>query len=147
MAYSGIYVARFDATAISTARTMVQVNAAATRALEIIRVWVSFSTTTSTATEIRLKQITTAGTGTTFTPIRLAGESTATAGATNNHTAEGTLGDVYIREYVNQLNGYLYLPVPEERVIVAPSGRFAVEFPTAPASVTVSAGIVWGELG
>lgn len=147
MAYSGIYVARFEATSISTARTMVQVNAAATRALEIIRVWVSFSTTTSTATEVRLKQTTTAGTGSAFTVIRIAGESTATASATTNHTAEGSLGDVYIREYVNQLNGYLYLPVPEERIIVSPSGRFAVEFPSAPSAVTVSAGIIWGELG
>jgi len=148
MGYSGIYVARFDAISISTARTMVQVNAPATAILEIIRMWVSFSATTSLATEIGVKRVTTAGTNTSFTPIKLH-PADATSGATAgvNATAEGTIGDVIWREFVNQQSGWVYLPVPEERIVVGPSGRIALYLPTAPAAVTVSAGIIWGELG
>lgn len=34
----------------------------------------------------------------------------------------------------NQLNGYIYLPVPEERIIVPPDVVWCVRFATAPAS-------------
>lgn len=142
-----VYIARLDATSVSTARTLVQVNAPATAAVEIIRMYVSFSTNTSTAIDIRVKRVTTAGTGTAFTPIQLNGRTLASGTtATNNHTAEGTIGDVLWRDTVNMLNGWLYLPVPEERFFVPPSGRLAIDFPTAPSAVTVNAGIVFHEL-
>lgn len=146
---AGIYVARLDATVVSTARTLVQVNAPATAVLEILKAWVTQTLSeVSTQEEIRLKRVTTAGTGSAFTPILLRpGDAAAGATATNNHTAEGTIGDVIIREGFNILNGWIYLPVPEERIIVAPSGRIALEFPVAPASATWTAGIIWREIG
>lgn len=144
----GVYVARFDNTAISTARTLVQVNAPSSAAIEILRAWISFNSVISTALEARLKRVTTAGTGTSFTAIQLSAQTDAFDGTcSNNHTAEGTLGDELIREFVNYLNGFLYLPVPEERIVVKPSDRIALDFPTAPgASVNVSAGIVFRPL-
>src|SRR5262245_10798581 len=36
----------------------------------------------------------------------------------------------------NQLNGYLYLPVPEERITIPPSTVWCVRFAAAPASTT-----------
>lgn len=146
--FSGVYVARFEAISISTARTMVQVNAPSGKSLEILRMWASFSATTSVATEIGVKRVTTAGTNTSFTPILLRpGDAAAGASAGVNATAEGTIGDILWREFVNQQGNWLYLPVPEERFIVGPSGRIALYLPSAPSAVTVSAGIVWGEIG
>ena len=146
---SGIYVARLDAVVISTAITLIQVNAPATAALEIIRVWVGQTLSeTSTQESIQILRTTTAGTGTSFTPILLRpGDAAAGATATTNHSGEGSAGDSLLREGFNILNGWLYLPVPEERIIVAPSGRIALKFPVAPASATWQAGIIWRELG
>lgn len=148
MAYSGVYLAALRQTSISVAKSLVQVDAPSTKSIEIIRVEVSFSSVTSTSLEVRLKKVTTAGTKTSFTPIRLSGAASAAATAGNNNTAEGTLGDVFLQDYINYLSGLVYLPVPEERIQLAPSERFAVDFPSAPgAAVTVDAFIVWGELG
>jgi hypothetical protein len=144
-----MYVARLDATAVSTARTLVQLNAPSSATLEIIRAWVQFASTTSTVIDVRAKRVSTAGTGTSFTPVQLNGRTLAAgATATVNHTAEGTIGDVLWRETVNYLSGWLYLPVPEERWTVPPSGRLAIDLPSAPgASVTITAGIVWHSIG
>lgn len=143
--YSGVYIARLDATVVSTARTLVQINLPATRTAEIIRMWVTQTLSEiSTQEEIQVLVVTTAGTGTSFTPVLIRGAATS-ATATNNHTAEGTASTVYIREGFNILSGWLYLPVPEERIQIAPSGRLALRFPVAPASATWSAGIIWGE--
>lgn len=49
-------------------------------------------------------------------------------------TAEGTDGDILWREGFNVLNGYKYLPVPEERILVAGGGIIALKFFTAPAN-------------
>lgn len=145
----GIYVARLDATVVSTARTLIQINAPATAVLEILRMWVTQTLSeTSTQEEIQILRTSTAGTGTSFTPILVStGTSAAGATATNNHTAEGTAGDSIIREGFNIINGWYYLPIPEERIFVAPSARIALKFPVAPASATFTAGIVWSEIG
>lgn len=147
--YSGIYIMRLDNTSINHARALVQLNAPSTKTLEIIRAWCSFSATTSVATEVGLKRITTAGTpGATPTPILLRpGDVAAGATCGTNYSADGTLGDILPREFVNQQGNWLYLPVPEERIIVAPSGRIALYLPTAPTAVTLTCGIVWGEIG
>jgi hypothetical protein len=148
MAYKGIYVARHDATSVSGAITLVQINAPATAAIEVLRAWCTFASTTSTAIGVRLARRSTAGTGSSFTAIVLNGAAAFSGTCTYNHTAEGTLGDSIIREQVNYLNGFLYLPVPEERIIVPPSGRISLGFPSAPgAAVTVTAGIVFGTIG
>ncbi len=146
--YSGVYVVIFENTSISTARTMCQVNAASGRPLEVIRAWVTFNSTTSTAIEVAIKTVSTAGTGTSFTArtIRDGGQSFGGT-MTTNHTAEGTLTDRKIREFVNHLQGFMYLPVPEERIRITGGGRVALELPTAPgAGVNVSAGMVIGTL-
>ena len=145
----GIYVARLDATVVSTAITLIQVNAPATAVLEILKAWVSQTLSeVSTQEEIQILRTTTAGTGTSFTPILLSPATAAAAAtATTNHTAEGTAGDSLIREGFNVLGGWVYLPVPEERIFVAPSGRIALKFPVAPASATFTAGIIWREIG
>ena len=147
-AYTGVYVVNEIDQAYSTARTILQINAAATRAVEILEAWVTFNSTTSTQIEVRWKRVSTAGTGTASTEVALRGSVAPTATVTENHTAEGTIGDLLPRRWINYLNGLNYIPVPEARIFVPPSGRLALDLPTAPgASVNITAGIIWAEIG
>lgn len=145
--YLGVYSVLVEQQAFTAARTICQVNAGSDQPFEIIRAYLTFSSTTSTSIEVALKQVSTAGTGSPFTaePHR---EGVAFGGSmSTNHTAEGTLVDHLMREYVNYLQGFRYLPVPEERFRAVGGERIAMEFPTAPgASITVSGGIVIGLL-
>lgn len=144
--YLGVYSVLMQDVSVSTLRTLCQVNAGADQPFEIIRAWVTFDSIVSTSVEIGMKTVSTAGTATAFTmePHR---EGVAFAGtASTNHTAEGTLVDEVFAEHVNHLAGFRYLPVPEERFRAVGSERYALYFVTAPAAVSVNAGIVIGLL-
>lgn len=146
--YTGVYSILMSAVVVSTARTLIQLNAPSTHALEIIRAWITQELSeVSTQEAIQILRVSTAGTGTAGDERALRGSQVAQATGTTNHTAEGTAGDILLREGFNILNGFLYLPVPEERIYIPPSGRIALKFPVAPASATWTAGIVWGEIG
>lgn len=145
---TGVYTISLDATVVSTARTLIQYNAPATRVAVVLRAWVSQTLSeTSTQEEVQLLRVTTAGTGTAATPRPVGSFAAAAGTATVNHTAEGTAGDSLGREGFNILNGWLYVPTPDEYEIVPPSGRIALKFPVAPASATWSAGLVIAEIG
>ena len=145
----GVYSVEMPATVVSTARTLVQYNAAATNIAVVLRAWISQTLSeTSTQEEAELLRVTTAGTGTgTANARQLAAYGTLAGSVTMNHSAEGTAGDSIIREGFNILNGWLWVPTPEERVVIPPSGRIALKFPAAPASATWSAGLVIAEFG
>jgi|SRR3990167_934100 len=142
-----IYTARLDATSLSSAATAVQINAPSNAALKILRAWMSVCTVTSCALQVRLSRRTTGGTGTSFTPIRHDSFDVSTsATATVNHSVEGTLGDVIIRDTFNALNGFLYLPIPEERIVVPPGCALSLDLPVAPDNASsLNAGITWSE--
>jgi len=106
-----VYTARLDATSVSSAATLVQLNAPSNAALKILRAWASVCTVTSCALQVRL-----------------------------------TAGDVIIRDTFNVLNGYLYLPVPEERIVVPPGCALSLDLPVAPFNASsLNAGITWSE--
>lgn len=136
----------------STAITIIQIKAGATNPLELIRVSVNQSdSTTSAQTGIRILRKTATATVTSFTPLIVqAAAAAAAAGGTSatgiTATAEGTDGDILIDEGFNALNGFLYLPVPEERILVPAAGFIALKFPVAPASALWKAQIIFGEL-
>ncbi len=69
--------------------------------------------------------------------------------AVKNVTTIGTGSEFYHTAYHTQ-NGWLYLPVPEERPRLIPGGNdvFAVVFPVAPqVAIVTSITMVWGEVG
>ena len=69
--------------------------------------------------------------------------------AVKNVTTIGTGNSFYFTAYHTQ-NGWLYLPVPEERPRLIPGSDdvFAVVFPVAPdAALVTSITMVWGEVG
>jgi hypothetical protein len=140
------YVARNTAT-VSTAITVIEITNTAAEVLEILRAWVTQENVTATGQAgIAIVRKTVSITGTSLTTAAL---SSGTSSATAKHTAsgEGTDGAFLIREGFNLVNGWLYLPVPEERITVPPSGMLALKFMTAPASASFSYGFVWQELG
>lgn len=120
--------------------------------LKILRAEVTQSGT-STSAQVRLLFSTrdTAGTLTTtsVTPanVFVTGPTSGLSGNTNVLGAAGRIGinssadsgGTYTNHFdnaPNQLNGYLYLPVPEERIMIPPSIVWCVRFATAPASTT-----------
>lgn len=143
-----VYSASNSAT-VSTAITVMQLQAASGNPIVILRAWVTQeSSTTSAQTGIQLLRKTATITGSGATEVKLNPTSpTATATALHTATVEGTDGDILVEEGFNILNGWLYLPVPEERPVVDPSGFIALKFSAAPSSATYDYGFVWMELG
>lgn len=148
-----MYVARGVEMAITGAVTLVQIVAGSVGIIKIHRAWCSqSSTTTSAQKRIQLLRKSAAATVTSFTPVLLDTEDAAadsvggTSATGHTATAEGTDGTVLIEDVFNVLSGWLYLPVPEERPIVPPSGIIALKFPAA-STLTVTAGIVYEEIG
>jgi hypothetical protein len=135
---------------ISTAITIVEITAPSTAVLVIHRAWCEQSgSTTSAMNRIQILRKSATITGTASPPSILALDGSASASSTAKWkaTAEGTDGNVLIEDSYNVLNGWLYLPVPEERIIVPPSGIIALKFPAAPANSSYSYGMVFEELG
>lgn len=152
MSQGFVYQLNMNAVSVSTAKSLVQIKMGSA-AGQLLRAWVSqSSSTTSTMQQVALVRGTSAGTGTAGSivkqnlnnPASLVTSSTTT-GATNI-TAEGTVVDTLYVDAFNILNGWLWVPTPEERIVVAQGGFLALKFIATPASaITVSAGIVWEE--
>ena len=120
--------------------------------VSIIRAEITQSaSTTSAQARLVLSTRDTAGTLTTtrVTPVNIVrgGPASALAGNTSvigavarigiNSSADsgGTYTDGFAAAF-NVLNGYLYLPVPEERITIPPSTVWCARFAAAPASTT-----------
>jgi hypothetical protein len=149
------YTFRRSAT-VSTAITVLQIKASATRPFVILRAWASQgSSTTSAQAAIELVRKSGAATVTAAitadivlldTNDAATGVQLGTAATGYTATVEGTDGDVLIEEGFNVLNGWLYVPVPEERILVPAAGIIALKFSIAPPSATWKYGITYAEV-
>jgi hypothetical protein len=152
MEFKGIYSITRSVTT-STAITILQIKAGAATPLKIIRAWCNQSdVATNAQAAIQLLRKTAAATVTSFTPLKnspsypTADAAGGTAATGITASAEGTDGDIIIQEGFQMQNGWLYLPVPEERIIVPAAGIIALKFPAAPTSALWKCGIIFGEL-
>ena len=64
-----------------------------------------------------------------------------------NDTTQGATPTVLLADSFNVQAGWLYVPTPEERMVVSPSGVFAVEVSAPADSVTFSGSITFEEIG
>jgi hypothetical protein len=146
MPQGDIYILKNSAT-VSTAITVLQLKAGANNGFEIVRAQAGQrGSTTSVQEAIALVRksaaatVTAAAAGTNLffrDPNQAAASLTlSTSGTGFTATAEGTDTDQVWEEGFNVLNGWLYLPVPEERIYVPPGGIIGLKFLTAPASQT-----------
>lgn len=152
---SGAYNLVRSSVTTSTAITIQLCWVPVTTAVETTRAWVNQSTvTTSAQTRIQLLRKTgTPATVTSQTPAALMSGMQAskcvggTAATGITASAEGTDGTVYVEEGFNIVNGWLYLPVPEERIMIGGStaNGIGLKFPTAPTSAGWASGQEWLE--
>ena len=148
MAY-GVYSVHADAQTISTAITVLEITAPSGCGLEIYRAWCQQSnSTTSAMARIQILRKSGSITGTATPPAAVPTNSGMAASAATikwKATAEGTDGVIVLEEAWNVLNGWLYLPVPEERIFVPASTIIALKFPAAPPSAAYTYGILYEE--
>lgn len=149
------YTVEMQNVAVTGAITLVQIKVGASQVITILRAWVSQSNLgTSAMQRVQILRKTAAATVTSFTPILLdkgdaaSGCAGGTSATGTNASVEGTDGDVLLETNFNVLNGFLHIPVPEDRFVVGPAGFIAIKLPGAPASsMTTSAGFTFEEQG
>ena len=152
------YVRTASASLESTSLTLVddplvELLCPASTTIEVIRVEIGPAEAAAPIDEIQpvaLWMGTAVGTGGGALTERIVSGSGSIGGVcVKNVTAIGTGNEFYHTAYHTQ-NGWLYLPVPEERPRLVSGGDdvFAVVFPTAPdAALVTSITMVWGEVG
>lgn len=141
---------------ISTAITILQIKAG-TQPLELIRAWIGQHTSSSTGqnqVSILRKSV-----GATVTAAILGtslfkhgstfqGASSATLSTTGTGvvaTSEGTDSDEIISDAFNILNGFIWVPTQQSRIVLAPSDIIALKFVVAPQQQTYSASLTFTE--
>lgn len=147
-----VYTASIEQVAVTAAQDLFDMAAPSTGMVEILSVFVGQSSDAGDAeAELLPVQITryaSAGSGgTSMTPRpHQVGHAASGVSVNRNVTTQGTTPTVVYSEVFNVQAGWLYQPVPEERIWVPPSGVIAVELPTAPTdSITVSARLTFAE--
>ena len=156
-AASGVYNMIRPTTTETGSRTIIQVGLVANTAMEITRAWVSQNTSTTTQQILtRLLRKTVAATVTGQSPLAVSPGMQAskfvsgTSASGINASAEGTDSDVLAEDGYNVVNGWLYVPVPEERIMSVGVGTgtkswIALKLPSAVTSVGLVGGVQWIE--
>lgn len=150
-AASGVYNLVRSSVTTSTAITIQQVLVPAGTMAEFTRCWATQGTVvTSAQTRMQFLRKSAVATVTGQSPAILgngmqASKCVTGASATGiTASAEGTDGAVFVEEGFNIVNGWLYLPVPEERVYMINTAA-GLKFPTAPTSAGWQSGQEWLE--
>lgn len=150
-----VYSVELVNTAVTGAITLVQLKAG-NASLVLLRAFVKqLNQTASAMQDVGIIRKTGAATVTSATPVLMdpdGGAALAVGGTSatgTNASAEGTDAASYlVRQSFNVLNGWDWIPTPEERIEVGATGIIALKFPSSPgSSMTVNAGLIFGEIG
>jgi hypothetical protein len=137
-----------EAVAASTAETLLQVVAASTKSIELVRWGVSFNGTNPDTGPVKvdLMRFTSVGTSSAFTPLKLDPTSDAALAAGRTaFTAEPVSADILERHLVASYNGLLVMQyAPDERIRVAADGTLGIRV-LAQAAVNATAFFVFAE--
>lgn len=149
-------------TVANQAVTLVFINPSATVGIKILRAWIGQSANATSAQQrVQLvSQVTAFPTLTSATPAKTklgdptSGITGGTAGAAGtagvNASAEGAgAKSVILNDAFNVLNGWVWLPTPEEQLVfgAGASSGFGLHLPVAPATLTNWAfGVVFAEV-
>lgn len=152
-----VYSLTNNGVSIATAITAIQLKVGTNGAVEILRGSLTQGTST-TSTQVAgmfvrksaAATVTIAVAGTNvckLNPISPTTDASLGTSATGfTASAEGTNTDQTIKRGFNILNGFEWLPTPEERLLVPQGGILGLTFLTAPPSATWYAEMVWREL-
>ncbi len=149
----GVYTAEATIAGLSTAKTILLLQAPATAVLEILSM--KFSNADVEVSEqlsVGVYRVTTLGTptGTSVTPEKHeSGDAASAATCLVNLTVEPTAYSAVAidHEGVSNLAGYRYEPIPEERPSIPPSGAIGLRILAAPASFNAVVQVVFREIG
>lgn len=147
------YDAVMSAQSLTAAATTIWECSSGSQKLAIItRSWLSqHSNTTSAQQGIQIARQTTNGTNVGTIALNPADISDVAVTATARClcTAQGTLGVLLYPDAFNWQNGWLYLPVPEERITVsgATTTSTALRTTTTPPALTINSGFSFLEIG
>lgn len=150
----GVYSVTASIATVTAAKTLIQLKAGPNTAIELLRAWITNgSVTTDDNVEGQILRKTAAATVTSFTPLKfnpLDGAADSVGGTTatgTNASAEGTDGDILAREGFSILAGWVWLPTPEERIVVPSAGFLALKSAITITSATLICGMIFRELG
>lgn len=154
----GCYYAGYNITAIVAAQTLMQLTATSTICVEILSAFLTnTNNTTNQELESYLQRASVAGsTPTALTPGKEEIGDQAAASTLGVQTGAGgaSMGEptYTANTKFNQMGwaslaGWTYAPVPEERVVVPPSGIIGLRLNTAPASSTFDTELRFREIG
>lgn len=130
----------------ATEKTILQINNASNILLAITGADVTFDSTSNSAVPVVVKliKVSTAGTGTGRNPLKVKDTSTTLqATGTENHSAEGTNGNIMRIFHVHPQAGVIYSIPMRDEIELASGERIALKI-TAPAGVN-ALGTIHGE--
>jgi len=140
-----------DVSPAASIQTLIEFTAGAVLSCCVVRANCSQKgSTTTNQQDISIQRKTAVGTNVTAPNARQLDPGDAAFGGTVRglETTEGTVGDVDYPDSFNWVNGWTYLPYPDERVWQPGAGIQSLRLPTAPPSgLVVNASILIGEVG
>jgi hypothetical protein len=152
-----MYAAVFSSVAVTAQQDFFELNAPSTAIWIVHSVEITQSTDVGDAAAeglaiLHKRGATTSGSGGTApTPTPLEQGFAAAGGSVEvNNTTKATSGTIVTLHSSNWIiqQPYLWLPTPEMRHVISPSGRYTVELATTPAdSITCSGTIVFEQIG
>jgi hypothetical protein len=153
-----IYSVPISAVAVSATQTLFMIKASATAPLLLHEIRLGQKTLTAVEGKeiewhLLTATVTSGSGGSLVTAKNISAPNGTASGATcrvNDTVSPTTTGtDTIVESDIWAfLNGYFWLPAPEDRIYIPPNCAFTLKLPTAPsASMTVSANLVYEELG
>ena len=150
----GVYTAEIEIAALSAAKTVVLLEVPADMVIEILSASIAnMDRDTAEQLEAGLFYVATKGTpaGTSITPEKHeTGDAASTVTALGDLSAEPTTYNTKAadRQGFNNLAGYRYDPIPEEKPVVSPSGLIGLRLLAAPSTgFKAACQIVYREIG
>ena len=144
------YSVVMESQSISAAKDLIRVTADTDKSIRLLQARVSQSNIDiQEQLPFQIHRASSDGTGTSNTPKPLSAGDAAFGGtAVTNLTADTTVTDVLWHESESLLNGFRYLPTPDEVIEAPGGGRLVLRLDGAPdAATTFSASMVIEEIG
>lgn len=146
-----IYTGSFQGVAVSAGQDLFELNAPSDAVVILHEIKITQdSDTDSEQLEFSIQRATASGSGGTTPTARPLEIGNAAFGGTveANNTSQATTLTLIYTEAQNILNGWHYLPTPEMRIVLSPSGRIVVRLENVPTDeLTMNGVIVFEEIG
>ncbi len=156
MRYNGVFIATLGVYAAYTvADVLMELQVPADTQIEIIRAWVTPDTgLTDDIQEIEIYVNDAASTGggsVTERELQGTGDTISGVTAVTDGPTQGATPIIFLSDAFHLQQGWLYLPLEDERIRIAGGSaqdNIGIKLAVAPAaSITLSYGMAWGEIG